>query len=146
MPTHGMVSADELRDIVYGVGDVKLKEKLEADKKQKLMEKALHEEFLKRELAPDLMDRLSKMVRSAAQRGERELLVFRFPSKFCSDRGRAINNADPKWPETLEGAAKRAFEFFESELKPRGFKLRAEIVEFPGGMPGDVGFRLAWAW
>jgi hypothetical protein len=91
------------------------------------------------------MNRLSMMVSSAAQRGEKELLVFRFPSKFCTDRGRAINNADPNWPETLEGAAKRAFEFFQSELKPRGFKLRAEIVEFPGGMPGDVGFRLAWA-
>jgi len=146
MPTQGMVSADELRDIMYGVGDAKLNEKREAEKKQKLMEKALHEEFLKRELAPDLMERLSMMIRNAAKRGEKELLVFRFPSKFCSDRGRAINNADPNWPETLEGAAKRAFEFFESELKPLGFKLRAEIVEFPGGMPGDVGFRLAWAW
>ena len=145
MPTQGMVSADELRDIMYGVGDAKLHEKREAEQKQKLMEKALHEEFLKRELAPNLMERLSTMIRNAAQRGEKELLVFRFPSRFCSDRGRAINNADPKWPETLEGAAKRAFEFFESELKPRGFKLRAEIVEFPGGMPGDVGFRLAWA-
>jgi hypothetical protein len=140
-----MVSADELRDIMYGVGDAKLRERRELEQKQKLAEKALHEEFLKRELAPDLMKRLSVMVSSAAQRGEKEILVFRFPSKFCTDRGRAINNADPNWPETLEGAAKRVFEFFQSELKPRGFKLRAEIVEFPGGMPGDVGFRLAWA-
>ena len=107
-------------------------------------QKALHEEFLKRQISPDLMERLSKMVLLAAQSGEKELLVFRFPSKFCTDRGRAINNGDPNWPETLEGAAKRAFEFFASELKPRGFKLRAEIIEFPGGLPGDVGFKLAW--
>ena len=145
MPTQEMLSADELRDIMYEVGDAKLRERRETEEKQKLAEKALHEEFMKREFAPDLMKRLSMMVSSAAQRGEKELLVFRFPSKFCTDRGRAINNADPNWPESLEGAAKRAFEFFQSELKPRGFKLRAEIVEFPGGMPGDVGFRLAWA-
>ncbi len=71
--------------------------------------------------------------------GFTQIQVVTFPSKFCSDGGRRINIADPEWPSTLEGFAKRAYDFFEKELRPLGYKLHADIISFPNGMPGDVG-------
>ena len=32
----------------------------------------------------------------------------------------------------------------DKELRPLGYKLYAEIISFPGGMPGDVGLFLKW--
>ena len=72
------------------------------------------------------------------------LRVMTFPSELCSDGGRAINNGDPNWPKTLVGFAARAYEFYQKELQPHGYRLRAEILDFPGGMPGEVGITLAW--
>ena len=70
--------------------------------------------------------------------------IVTFPSELCTDGGRAINNADPDWPKTLVGFAERAYEFFKTELQPQGYKLRAEILDFPGGKPGEVGITLSW--
>lgn len=84
------------------------------------------------------------MIRRAIDMGDREALLGRFPSSWLKDRGRSIANADPRWPDSLDGVARRAFEFYEKELKPRGFQMRAEILEWPGGMPGDVGLFLQW--
>ena len=67
-----------------------------------------------------------------------------FPASYCNDGGRRINNLDPDWPTSLEGFAKRAFEFYEKELRPLGYKLHADIISFPGGMPGEVAFILKW--
>jgi len=30
-------------------------------------------------------------------------------------------------------------------LKSRGYKLRFQIVDFPGGIPGDVSVTLSWS-
>jgi CBS domain-containing protein/uncharacterized membrane protein len=87
---------------------------------------------------------LIERARSAAKRGSRELLLIRFPSELCSDRGRAINVADPLWPETLSGEAADVFERWQRELKPQGFGLAAQILDFPGGFPGDAGLTLKW--
>jgi hypothetical protein len=84
------------------------------------------------------------VVRSAAERGEREVLALRFPSEYCTDGGRAINNAEPTWPDPLTGFAKRAHGFWLKELQPQGYKVRAQIMDFPGGVPGDVGMFLRW--
>jgi hypothetical protein len=107
-------------------------------------EKKLLETFMAREIQPQAMERVMSAVQKAAERGETHILVFQFSSKMCKDSGRAINNADPHWPESLVGFPARAFEFFEKHLQPHGFKLRAEILNYPGGMPGDVGITLHW--
>jgi hypothetical protein len=69
---------------------------------------------------------------------------MRFPTALCSDKGRAINNSDKDWPETLTGRPKQAYELWRDQLKAAGYSLSAMIVEWPGGMPGDVGFFLKW--
>ena len=83
-------------------------------------------------------------LRAAAERGQTELMVMRFPTALCSDKGRAINNSDKDWPETLTGRPRQAYELWRDQLRGAGYSLSAMIVEWPGGMPGDVGFFLKW--
>ena len=70
--------------------------------------------------------------------------MLTFPSSYTNDRGRSINNYDPDWPQSLEGFAKKAYEYYQKDLKPLGYKLHAEIVNFPDGVPGDVALYLKW--
>jgi hypothetical protein len=83
-------------------------------------------------------------VRLAAERGEMELMIGRFPVELCTDRGRAINNNDPEWPDTLTGLPRQAFEIWKAQLQPLGYKLTAMIVDFPNGRPGEIGMFLSW--
>jgi hypothetical protein len=39
---------------------------------------------------------------------------------------------------------KAGYEFWRAHLQPLGFGLKAEILEYPGGMLGDIGFFLTW--
>jgi hypothetical protein len=73
-----------------------------------------------------------------------EIQVMRFPNSLCTDRGRAINQQEAGWENTLTGLPKELFAFWKKHLQPRGYKLRCEIVDFPNGMPGDVGMTLGW--
>jgi CBS domain-containing protein len=82
--------------------------------------------------------------REAAEHGLKELLLLRFPSELCSDGGRAINVAEADWPSTLRAEAAETYLRWERDLKPRGFRLTASVIDFPGGMPGDVGLFLRW--
>jgi CBS domain-containing protein len=82
--------------------------------------------------------------RLAAERGLTEMMLLRFPAELCSDRGRAINAMEENWPATLRGEAAELYLRWEHELKPNGFHLAARILDYPGGMPGDVGLFLAW--
>ena len=112
--------------------------------KKKQQEQELREAFMSRKVAPEAIDRINNAVRIAAQNGEHHLQVITFPSSYCSDGGRRINIADPEWPSTLTGFARDAYDFYEKELRSLGYKLRAEIISFPGGMPGEVALLLAW--
>ena len=113
--------------------------------KKKQQERDLREVFMSRKVAPEAVERINNAVRIAAQNGHHHLEVITFPSSYCSDGGRRINIADAEWPTTLTGFAKDAYDFYNTELRPLGYKLRAEIINFPGGMPGDVSLSLAWA-
>jgi hypothetical protein len=113
-------------------------------KEQEQEQKALHEAFIGRDIHPQVMERVNAAVRRAAEDGLHEIRVLTFPASYCNDGGRRINNAEPDWPDSLEGFAEKCVEFYQKELKPLGFKVRAEILTFPGGMPGDVGLFLCW--
>jgi CBS domain-containing protein len=82
--------------------------------------------------------------RMAAEHGEREFMLLRFPSGLCSDGGRAINMSEPDWPASLRGEAAELYLRWERDLKPQGFHLTARVLDFPSGMPGDVGLFLGW--
>ena len=122
----------------------KLKQLLEKQRKAEMEAHALHQTFIEREV--DLAEarrNVSAMVRGASGTAS-AVMALRFPSDWCTDKGRAINNFEPNWPETLTGFAKRAYDYYEKELRPAGYRVRAQILDFPGGLPGDVGIFLSW--
>jgi hypothetical protein len=85
---------------------------------------------------------LMHQARLAAERGEKEFMLLRFPSQLCSDGGRAVNAGEPHWPATLRGEAAEIYLYWERDLKPHGFRLAASVLDFPDGMQGDVGLFL----
>ena len=82
--------------------------------------------------------------RAAAEQGLKEFMLLRFPSQLCSDGGRAINAPDPDWPATLRGEAAEVYLRWRHDLKPHGFHLAARVMDFPDGVPGDIGLFLVW--
>jgi hypothetical protein len=84
------------------------------------------------------------IIKRAADKGLTEVMVGTFPNALCTDGGRAINQQEPGWESTLTGLPKEVFEFWQKYLKPRGYKLRLQVVDWPGGKPGDIGITLAW--
>jgi hypothetical protein len=93
----------------------------------------------------EAMKRVAAIVQRAVSNGLTEVQVYRFPNALCTDHGRAINQQEPGWEKTLTGLPKEMYEFWERRLKPLGYKLKVQIVDWPGGMPGDVGITLKWA-
>jgi CBS domain-containing protein len=101
-------------------------------------------ELLAQHVSDDEWHALLRKARDAAKHGLKEFLVLRFPSQLCSDGGRCINVSDPNWPTTLRGEATEIYMRWKRDLKPHGFGLAAQILEFPDGIPGDAGLFLIW--
>lgn len=81
----------------------------------------------------------------AANNGERELMLLRFPSDLCSDGGRKIDVVEEGWEGTLRGEAAELYSRWRTELKPQGFGLSARIVSYEDeGIIGDLGLYLTW--
>ena len=140
----GLIRPEDLRLISSDAEMEKVEEERKLKEIKKRQELEFRELFLAREVQPEAIDRINHLISVAAKQGNHQLQVLTFPSSYCSDGGRRINIADPEWPSTLEGFAKKAYDFFQKELRPLGYKLRAEIINFPGGMPGDVALFLTW--
>jgi len=138
------LSPQELRKRAEEKAMAEAKKAFEAMRKAEDQKRELHEMFMSREIRPDAMDRLMAAMQRVAEEGKSELMVGRFPSTYLTDGGRAVNNFDPNWPKTLDGFAKRAYEFYEQHLRQHGYKLRAQVLEYPDGKPGDVGLFLSW--
>ncbi len=90
------------------------------------------------------MARAAAIINRAAKNCMTEVFLGRFPNELCTDHGRAINQAEPGWEKTLTGVPKELFEFFEKHLKPLGYRVAFQVVDFPGGIPGDIGVTLKW--
>ncbi|QJP12784.1 hypothetical protein G3545_03370 [Starkeya sp. ORNL1] len=139
-----LLNPNELKNISEAAEMEKIKEMLARKRQADTRDDDLKKTFESREVSPLAAERINTAVRAAAERGAREVQVLRFPASYCNDGGRRINIGDPDWPISLEGFGKTAYNYFEKELRPLGYKLRAEIVSFPEGLPGDVGIYLAW--
>jgi hypothetical protein len=142
----GIFSAADIKRRMAEREAQKAAEELRRMQEQAEKQKAVMAEFhAPPDQAPEqLLQRVMQLVNQAAERGHTEVQVYRFPNELCSDRGRRINNSEPDWEQTLEGRPKLGYEFWRDHLKPLGFGLKAEVIEYPGGMPGDIGFFLTW--
>jgi hypothetical protein len=85
-----------------------------------------------------------RIIERAVSNGKTEVQVYRFPNVLCTDKGRAINQQEPGWENTLTGVPKEIYQLWAKYFRDRGYKLRVEIIDFPGGMPGDVAMTLKW--
>jgi hypothetical protein len=136
----------------------------EIQKQAALKEAQKAEEHSKRLAAAEvekraLIDRLSKpsglsedekvqlastVIQRAVRNGLSEVQVYRFPNSLCSDRGRAINQMEQGWEKTLTGIPREIYQLWSDYLQPRGYRISYQIVDFPGGMPGDIAITISW--
>jgi hypothetical protein len=127
----------------------------EAEKAEEYVQRAAAAEAEKRAL----IERLSKpsgkseeekiklasaIIQRAVRNGLTEVLVYRFPNSLCTDKGRAINQMEKGWENTLTGIPKEILQLWTDYLKPRGYRIAYQIIDFPGGMPGDIGVTISW--
>ncbi len=92
----------------------------------------------------EAIQRALKIIERAVANGKTEVQVHRFPNRLCTDKGRAINQQEPGWENTLTGVPKEIYQLWAKYFRPRGYKLKVEIIDFPGGLPGDVAMTLKW--
>jgi hypothetical protein len=93
----------------------------------------------------EVVAKASAIVNRAVENGLTSVQVFRFPHSICTDNGRAINQAEAGWEKTLTGIPKEIYELWKRRLQPEGYHIRYEVIDYPGGMPGDIGITLSWA-
>ena len=142
----GILSAQEVRKkIAIAQG-----EKASAAMKALAAEEAEKEALLDKMRRPsglsddEIIEKASIIVNRAVENGLSSVQVYRFPHTLCTDNGRAINQAEAGWEQTLTGVPKEIYEFWKRQLRSRGYHIRYEIIDYPGGMPGDVGVILSW--
>jgi CBS domain-containing protein len=138
-------TARAFRDLVTAAEQV-VKDDAAAAKHQAALErshqiKAMLLEHLDAQVWSELLDR----AQAAATQGENSFELIRFPCDLCSDGGRKIDVGEIEWPTTLRGEAAEVYVRWERELRPAGFRLRAQIIEYLGGIPNNIALSLAWA-
>ena len=117
------------------------KEKADAEKKA-LIDKLSKPSGISEQEA---LKRAAEIVQRAVKNGLTEVEVFRFPNALCTDNGRAINNGmEPGWENTLTGLPKEMYSFWDRHLRPIGYKIRVQVVDFSAGVPGDIAINLKW--
>ena len=84
------------------------------------------------------------VIQRAVRNGMSEVQIYRFPNTLCTDRGRAISQMEAGWENTLTGMAREIYRLWIDYLQPRGYRIRYQIIDCPGGVPGDVSIVLSW--
>ena len=141
-----MLSAKELMTKIAKVEGEKASKAMKAHEAAEAEKQALLDRLSRPSGLSDdeVMEKAAIIVNRAVENGMTSVQVFRFPNHICTDNGRAINQVEEGWENTLTGVPKEIFEFWKRQLKPRGYHIRYEIIDYPGGMPGDVGIFLSW--
>ena len=125
-------------------------EKAAAEDRRKAAEQAEKDAIIKKLSQPSGLTEEEKVqlaanvIKRAMDNGLLEVQVYRFPNSMCTDSGRAINQAEPGWEKTLTGIPKEVYYLWHDHLREKGYKIRYQILEFPGGLPGDIGITLNW--
>ena len=138
-------TAAELRSFM----NAQAQARAEAERRSKEKAEAAHRAYIESlkkpvQITEAHVHRAEAMIRAAAAEGHRELMIFRFPHELCDDLGVAINNFEPDWPATLTGAAKSVYDAWSQHIRPLGYGLKAQVLDYPDGMLGDIGLFLTW--
>lgn len=146
MPDHGLPSAKMYVDKVALA---------EAEEASKHARKHAEDEAAKRALIESLMrpsgvsdseaiQRAVRVIENAVRNRLTQVQIFRFPNELCTDGGRAINQREAGWETTLTGIPNEIYQLWQKYFRDKGYGLRVEILDFPGGKPGDVVMTLTW--
>src|SRR5687768_4761937 len=103
------LSVDAIRAFIEAAEKRKAEEQRRHEAAEKAEREKLHESFLKEEVPADALERVAGMVRKAIETGNKQVLLFQFPSDWLPDKGRSITNHNPDWHEHLVGFAQRAY-------------------------------------
>ena len=146
----------DINELLPSAKDIRKQSALkEAEKAEALMRQTAAAEAEKQALLEELrkpwdlpeeekIKRASVLIQRAVRNGLHEIQVYRFPNALCTDHGRAINQMEAGWEKTLTGAPKDIYQLWKDHLQPRGYKIAYQIIDFPGGVPGDIGITLSW--
>lgn len=139
-----VISAKDFRSAVDGYKQHAALERAEAKRLQAEQHAHDVEIVLGTHLTEDWWRHMLLGARRAAENGETEYQALQIPREACSDGGRMINMAETGWPSTLRGEAAELWLRWSKELQPRGFRLAARTIDYPDGLPGDIGLFLVW--
>jgi hypothetical protein len=103
------------------------------------------QQFVLSQYTENEFEALEHRILETAKRGDYEVEVMRFHSAYCTDGGRAINNSEKAWPETLLGKARDFYLIWKEHGNPKGYRMTAKIMNFPKGFMGDVGIFIDWS-
>lgn len=128
---------------------------MEARKAAEFMKKRQAAEAEKRELLDKLlkpssvsdeerMKRAAAIINRAVSNGLTEVEVGRFANTLFTDKGRAINQMEAGWEDTLTGLPKELHAFWKKHLESRGYNIKFQVADWPDGMPGDISLTLMW--
>jgi hypothetical protein len=142
----GLPPVQDLRKRMAQAEAQKITENLRRHAQEESEKKALIEHMQKPSGVSDqaAIRRAVVLIERAVGNGLNEVQVYRFPNALCTDHGRAINQQEPGWEETLTGTPREIYELWARQFRPRGYKLRVQIIDFPHDMPGDIAMTLAW--
>ena len=73
----------------------------------------------------------STIIQRAVRNGLTEVQVYRFPNSLCTDNGRAINQQEAGWENDADGNPKEIFQLWTDYLKPRGYRIAYQIIDYP---------------
>jgi hypothetical protein len=90
------------------------------------------------------LKRAAAIINRAVSNGLTEVRIGQFSNHLFTDRGRAINQQEVGWENTLTGLPLELYQFWKKHMQSRGYRLKFEIVDWPGGLPGDIGITLSW--
>ena len=127
------LEADDFRQLVadFHGGEVQHRDETQRAAANQRRERA--KELIDAHVFGDAWREILHHPRTAAESGQTECIILRFPNQSCIDGGRAINVPEEGWPATLRGEAAELYLRWERDLKHRGFTLSARVLEFPGG-------------
>jgi len=140
-------SANEVRQQIALAEAEEAKKQAQAQAAAEAEKKALIDQLSK---APGTSDeeairRGLEIIHRAIKNRVTEVEIIRFPNELCTDKGRAINQQEPGWENTLTGTPKEIYQFWDKYFRPRGYKLRVQIVDFPSGLPGEIAMTVSWS-
>jgi hypothetical protein len=82
------------------------------------------------------------LIQRAVRNGLTEVQIYRFPN---THRQGPRHQPDGKGlGEDAGRVPKEIYQLWSDYLQPRGYRIRYQVIDFPGGVPGDIGITISW--